>query len=132
LWWVLILLFVHLTIRLASTLAVHFNMLSPPLNSIHFLISKGAIKTYIIKTFKSFISIRKFKKKFEHPERVAAPRYDLNPSNLLKLNFTLEAWPWAASWSVLIPRRCVTHPSQIRLDHSMHPLPSHNPTNCQD
>jgi hypothetical protein len=76
---------------LASTLTVHFIMLSPPLNSIHFLISKGAIKIYIIKTFKSFINSRNFKKKFEHPERVAAPGYDLNTSNLLELNFTLEA-----------------------------------------
>ncbi len=34
---------------LASILTVHVIMLSPPLNSIHFLIWKGAIKNYIIK-----------------------------------------------------------------------------------
>jgi hypothetical protein len=66
-------------------------MLSPPLNSIHFFLSKGVIKNYIIKQFKSFISIRNYNKKFEHPERVATSEYDLNPSNLLKLNFTIEA-----------------------------------------
>jgi hypothetical protein len=56
-----------------------------------FFLSEGAIKNYIIKNFKSFISIRNYNKKFEHPERVATPRYDLNPPNLHKLNFTLEA-----------------------------------------
>jgi len=63
----------------------------PQLNSLHFFLSKGAIKNYIIKKFKSFISISYYNKKFKHPERVATPGYDLNPSNLLKPNFTLEA-----------------------------------------
>jgi hypothetical protein len=96
-WLILTLLFVRLTSRLVSTLDVHFIMLSHHWILFIFFLSKGAIKDYIIKKFKSFISIRNYNKKFEHPERVATPGYDLNPLNLLKLNFTLEAWSWAAS-----------------------------------
>jgi hypothetical protein len=42
-----------------------------PLDSILFFLSKGVIKNYIIKKFKSFIRIKNYNKKFEHPERVA-------------------------------------------------------------